>query len=283
MSSRIGVFGGGGSRGAAFVGFLRAAAPGRYAATHGVSVGALVAARLAQYDTIERGAAQLVADWSTYSTGHVLASWPGGPLDAALKGALWSTEPLRREITRALSQRPMLAECVAYAADLDGGCLARFRVDGTSLPFATDALMASAAMPGAMPAVPINGALFTDGGVVRVLPLAEALLAHEGAEHFEAYLCADPYEPLPPARVEGVLQAAQRMIDLATHERAARDLDDAHRVWCSMQAPPRVTIRWPRERVMQDPMSFDPALIARAIQTARDEALRTNPQREWTQ
>jgi predicted acylesterase/phospholipase RssA len=143
------------------------------------------------------------------------------------------------------------------------------------------AILASAAFPTVMPPVSINEDLFFDGGVVRVVPLPEALGAHVGVDHVDVVLCADPYEPLPPWTPEKGLRALLRTVDVATHDRARTDLLEARADWDAMPLRPHVRLWWPREQHCEDPMNFDPKHTERAMRQGFEDA-RRGPQEVWT-
>jgi predicted acylesterase/phospholipase RssA len=277
--TRVLVLGGGGSRGAFQAGWLRAQS-GVFDAIHGVSVGAINGARVAQYASAEPAARQLEMDWLNTSTATVLAQWPVGTLSALVEGSLYSTEPLAALLRRRLAERALLHPCVVYAASLATGGLARFALTG-DVTRDVPAILASAAFPTVMPPVPIDDDLYYDGGVVRVVPLPEALVAHVGVDEIDVVLCADPYEPLPLTTPEKGLRALLRTVDVATHDRARTDLLEARADWDAMPLRPRVRLWWPREQHCEDPMNFDPKHTERAMRQGFEDA-RRGPQEVWT-
>jgi predicted acylesterase/phospholipase RssA len=276
--TRVLVLGGGGSRGAFQAGWLRAQS-GTFDAVHGVSVGAINGARVAQYASIEPAAKQLELDWLNTSSATVLASWPVGTLSALVEGSLYSTEPLAALLRRRLAERALLHPCVVYAASLATGGLARFALTG-DVARDVPAILASAAFPTVMPPVPIVGDLYYDGGVVRVVPLPEALGAHVGVDEVDVVLCADPYEPLPLWTPEKGLRALLRTVEAATHDRARTDLLEARDEWDAMPLRPRVRLWWPREQHCEDPMNFDPKHTERAMRQGFKDAQR-GPMEVW--
>jgi predicted acylesterase/phospholipase RssA len=210
----------------------------------------------------------------------VLAQWPVGTLSALVEGSLYSTEPLAALLRRRLAERALLHPCVVYAASLATGGLARFPLTG-DVARDVPAILASAAFPTVMPPVSISGDLFYDGGVVRVVPLPEALGAHVGVDEVDVVLCADPYEPLPLVTPEKGLRALLRTVEVATHDRARMDLLEARDEWDAMPLRPRVRLWWPREQHCEDPMNFDPRHTERALAQGFEDAKR-GPQEVWT-
>lgn len=278
--TRVLVLGGGGSRGAFQAGWLRAQS-GVFDAVHGVSVGAINGARVSQYASVEAAARQLELDWINTSTASVLASWPVGAVSAAREGSLYSTEPLAAMLRRRLAERPLLHPCVVYAASLATGGLARFALTG-DVTRDVPAILASASFPSVMPPVAIGGDLFHDGGVVRVVPLPEALTEHgRMVDEIDVVLCADPHEPLPLWTPAKGLPALLRTVEVATHDRARTDLVQARADWDEMPLRPHVRLWWPEEQHCEDPMDFDPKHTERALRQGFEDA-RRGPQEVWT-
>lgn len=273
MTSAL-ILGGGGSRGAYPIGVLRVLAESTsYAAYHGTSVGAINAAGLAQCATTRDGVRRLAAQWTDLATGEVMQRH-ALPHALVTEGALYSTEPLRRMLAARLAERPLLHPCIAWAADLATGTNARLALNGQPIARQVDMLRASAAFPGAMPAIALDGSWFFDGGLCAVVPLADALLECEGFERVDVVLCADPHAPLEPVHPDTLsgLDRAMRAVEVATHRQAAYDLLTARDVWRSMLARPEVRLWWPRVQHCPDPMQFVPSQIDAAMRQGVSDA-----------
>jgi len=276
--TRILVLSGGGSRGAWQAGWLRAQS-GEYTAVFGVSVGAINAVRVAQHRTVESAAKELEFDWLNTSTASVLASWPAGSLSALVEGSLYSTEPLAAMLRRRLVQHALLKPVTVFATSLSLGSLARFRLVGDPMRD-VPALLASAAFPGAMPSVALGGDRYYDGGLVRVVPLVEALQEHYVADEIDVAICADPRDDVPLAQSRGGLSGLLRAVDCATHDRAQTDLVAARALWDELQIRPRVRLWWPSQQHIDDVMDFAPALTERAMRQGYDDG-RLPPCEVW--
>ena len=85
---------------------------------------------------------------------------------------------------------------------------------------ATDAILASAAMPAIFPPVEIDGEKYIDGGVVNNVPIQRAIDA--GATRIVVLLCSPPVVTPTPSRrpVEGMVTA----LLIAIHARFVRDM-----------------------------------------------------------
>jgi NTE family protein len=127
-------------------------------------------------------------------------------------------EPLRDMIERMLPARrfedlQVRFECVA-------ACIERAAEHWFSSGPLVDAIVASAAVPGILPPVEIDGEHFVDGGIVNSIPIERAV--HLGAE--QIYV-------LHVGRVERKLEAPKNMIEvamvafeIARRHRFARDM-----------------------------------------------------------
>jgi NTE family protein len=168
--------GGGGRLGASEVGMLRALferdiVPDLIV---GTSIGALNGAAIAvapETSTVDR----LEEIWTTLGKSEVFSGtvFSGAANLVRSRTALQSNEPLRSLIERLLPAKTFadLAvpfECVAASIE-------RAAEHWFSQGPLVDAILASCAVPGILPAVEIEGEHFIDGGVVNSIPIARAV------------------------------------------------------------------------------------------------------------
>jgi NTE family protein len=195
------------------------------AAVAGTSSGALNAALLAAGET-ER----LAALWRSLRRddvfqypaatvfGGLLPGWLGLiPLRSAR--AVLDPAPLRRTIEREMDFARLRASPIrllVLAADLVSGEPVRF--DNASLT--VDALVASATVPGLFPAVPAEGAVLVDGGVVQRAPTLE-LLDAERLDRLLVVLGAGGDE----LRGETIQPVIERAFELAQAREVRRDVE----------------------------------------------------------
>lgn len=173
---------GGGPLGAVQVGFLHALFEHGVVpdVMVGVSVGALNAVALAD-DPSPAGVEALQSLWLRMRRDDL---FPGGRLvwawHAVTRGSsLYSNAGLRRVIDHHLSAslfEELMIPAHVVATDLRTGDEAWF-----SQGPITEALLASAAMPGVLPPVTIGGVTYVDGGVVNNVPVSRAVAL--GARH----------------------------------------------------------------------------------------------------
>lgn len=195
------------------------------AAVAGTSSGALNAVMVATGD-----AERLAALWRAIRRedvfeyrpatifGGLLPGWLALPL---LRGAssLLDPTPLRRTIERHVDLARLRASPVrllVLAADLLSGQPRRF--DNATLT--VDALIASTTVPALFPAVPLDGGLLVDGGIVQRAPTLELLDAYP----VDRLLVVLGYESEPPreATVQAVLE---RALELALSREILRDVE----------------------------------------------------------
>jgi NTE family protein len=168
--------GGGGHLGACEVGMLRALieAGVRPDLILGTSIGAINGAVIAADPTLE-GVARLAELWARLEDSAVLR---GGMLRrlgtlARSRTHLHSNQPLRDLLGQALPVRHIEQLTVPFqcvAASIERSAEHWF----TTGPI-LDAVLASSALPGVLPAVRIEGEHFLDGGIVNSIPVSRAV------------------------------------------------------------------------------------------------------------
>jgi NTE family protein len=170
------VLGGGGVVGAVQVGMLRALVEAGIEPdlVLGTSVGAMNGAVFAASPTAE-AVAQLDTLWRSPDAREVFSAGPVRRLRQLMRTgvALHSADPLRRALARVvgigrIEELPVHFECCAACVEdasehwFDHGPLVQ-------------AVLASAAVPGLMPPVVVDGRHYFDGGLVNSVPLGRAL------------------------------------------------------------------------------------------------------------
>lgn len=174
-NGRAFVLGGGGVQGAAEVGMLLALAEAdlRPDLILGTSIGAINGALFAA-DPSTKGAARLERFWRELGTESVFGSGLFEQMKTLARGRthLHGNERLRRTLDEALPDRfselAVHFECVAASVER---AVAHWFDEGPLI----DALLASSAVPGLLPAVEINGEHFLDGGLVHSIPVSRAV------------------------------------------------------------------------------------------------------------
>ena len=218
------VLGGGGSLGATQVGMLQALLEAgiRPDLVVGTSIGALNGAYLAGHPDLA-GMSSLGDLWSSVRRPDVfrinVRSLLGGFLGR--RDHLFEALGLRRVISHAdlgftrLEEAPLPVHVVA--TDLVTG-MAVVLSEGD----ATEALMASSAIPGIFPPVTIGGRMLVDGGVLANLPVSQAI--ELGATRvYVLPAISNGVGSIP----SGAIDMMQRSMMIATAALAKRDLDEA--------------------------------------------------------
>jgi NTE family protein len=156
------VLGGGGARGFAHIGVVKALVEAgvSFDSLGGVSMGAIIAAGLAAEWSIEELSERMRA---VFVTAHPLSDYTL-PLIALVRGRNVSRLMRRHFGSRRIEALPKPFFCIS--ADLTTGHLHE-HVSG----MLWRALRASAALPGILPPVPLRGHLLVDGGVMNNLPV----------------------------------------------------------------------------------------------------------------
>jgi NTE family protein len=214
------VLGGGGHLGAYEVGMLRALAESGIQPdlVVGNSVGALNGAAIAAEpapDTVRR----LEEIWRTLDqsgvfTGSVIS---GAATLVRTRTALHSNRPLRTLLQRFLpatfDELKVPFQCVA-------ACIERASEHWFSKGNLVQAILASSAVPGILPAVAIDGEHFIDGGIVNSIPIDRAV--ELGARRIFVLHVGRTERPLAPPR--NPWQVAMVAFEIARRHRFARDM-----------------------------------------------------------
>lgn len=217
------VLAGGGNRGAAQVGMLRALVQRdiRPDVVFGSSVGAVNAAGFVA-DPTERGVERMATIWRGITSEDV---FPHGRVPAPWRflqqrESVHPNDGLRRivELGAGIDRfEDAVIPLQVVATSLADG-KARWFSSGS----VTDAVLASSALPSLLPPVRIDGEVFIDGGVVDNVPIMRAI--EQGCSRVFVLLCGPlHYTPVIPRRpVEAVLTG----FFIAVHTRFAREREN---------------------------------------------------------
>lgn len=215
------VLSGGGNHGAVQVGMLRALAEHdiRPDLVLGCSIGALNGVAYSQDPTLE-GIERLDRLWRGLGEAGMFPSSWLTPLSLARKGESIHTNDRLRGMVEGILQverfedLPLAYQCVA--TDVLG-----VREVWFSSGSLVDPILASAALPGILPAVDIDGVRYLDGAIVNDVPVSRAV--ELGARTIYVLHCGtiDRPRPEPKRPVDVVVQAYW----VARHHRFKRDLE----------------------------------------------------------
>jgi len=268
------VLSGGGAKGAYEAGvaavFVERGLPIRLVA--GSSAGALNAAMVAdgRMDRLE-------ALWRGLSRGRVYSLrtrvlfaglLPGWLTLLALDraGSLFDPQPLRELIDASLDLDRVRASPVRLLVVTSDLARREPRLfDNQSVT--REALMAAAAVPGAFPAVAVDGALLVDGGLTGRAPVLEALVAEPGVGRAVVVMSYAPDERgAPPTTMRRALEEA---FEMGMIHQIRRDVELARLKFPGVE----VHLLQPSAALALRPLDFDQAGIARALERGRADAL----------
>jgi NTE family protein len=267
------VLSGGGAKGAYEAGvaaaFVERGLPVQLAA--GSSAGALNAAMIAD-GRLDR----LEALWRGLSRDRVYALrapvffaglLPGWLTLLALDraGSLFDPQPLRELIDGALDLERVRASPVRLLVVTTDLARRQPRIfDNRSLT--REALMAAAAVPGAFPAVDVDGALLVDGGLTGRAPVLEALAARATIGRAVVVMSYAPAEPgRPPTTMR---RAVEEAFEMGMIHQIRRDVELARLKFPDVE----LHLLTPSAPLALRPLDFDPAGIARALARGRADA-----------
>ena len=268
------VLSGGGAKGAYEAGvaavFVERGLPIRLVA--GSSAGALNAAMVAdgRMDRLE-------ALWRGLSRGRVYSLrtrvlfaglLPGWLTLLALDraGSLFDPQPLRELIDASLDLDRIRASPVRLLVVTSDLARREPRLfDNQSVT--REALMAAAAVPGAFPAVAVDGTLLVDGGLTGRAPVLEALAAEPGVGRAVVVMSYAPDERgTPPTTMRRALEEA---FEMGMIHQIRRDVELARLKFPGVE----VHLLQPSAALALRPLDFDQAGIARALERGRADAL----------
>ena len=267
------VLSGGGAKGAYEAGvaavFVERGVPIRLVA--GSSAGALNAAMIAD-GRVER----LEALWRGLTRDRVYSLRPSVLFAGLLPG--WLTL-LTLDRAGSLFDPDPLRELIDASVDLD-----RIRASPVRLLVVTtdlarreqrlfdnrtltrEALMAAAAVPGAFPAVEVDGALLVDGGLTGRAPVLEALAAAAGVERAVVVMSYAPDEPgNPPTTMR---RAVEEAFEMGMIHQIRRDVELARLKFPAVE----LHVLTPSAPLGLRPLDFEPTAIARALERGRADA-----------
>jgi NTE family protein len=243
------VLGGGGVLGAAEAGMLRALleAGVRPDLVVGTSVGAINGAAVAAEPTVA-STERLVGLWRQIAGSGILGSalWARAWTLARTRTHLHGPRPPRELLTERLAgpggrvprieELPVRYQCVAASIE---GAREHWFAEGPLV----DAVLASAALPGVLPAVEVGGEHFLDGGLVNSIPIGRAVAL--GARTVFVLQVGRIERPLEPPRLPW--EVALVAFEIARRHRFHHDLQNlprgvaAHVLPTGLDTQPRYT------------------------------------------
>ena len=129
-----------------------------------------------------------------------------------------------------------------------------------------DVLLAAAAVPGAFPAVEVDGTLLVDGGLTGRAPVLEALAAGEPLSRALVVMC---YAPGEQGRAPTTMRRAlEEAFEMGMIHQIRRDVELARFKYPAVE----VQLWTPSAALSLRPLDFDPDGIARALERGRADA-----------
>lgn len=215
------VFGGGGHNGASEVGMLQALLEHHITPDLivGTSVGAMNGAAIAGDPSIEV-VQRLREEWLSIDTERIFGGsvFSGAVNLVRNKTHLHSNRALRQFLEEVLPARTF--EELAVGFQCVAASIERAEEHWFSEGPLIDAILASAAVPGVLPPVELDGETFVDGGIVNSIPLSRAV--ELGAKEIYVLQVGRIETPLIAPRTP--LQVALVSFEIARRHRFARDL-----------------------------------------------------------
>ena len=275
---------GGGSRGQFEVGALHTLAMlGRtYDAYAGVSVGALIAAFMAQYQDERKGADALCALFSSITNANIWKRhFPFGQLHGAWKPSLLNSQPLIDLVRSQLSAKACRTSGKRLWVGATSLTTGKYCEVSEAHPELVDFVIASAAYPAFFKPIPICGELWTDGGVRVVTPIKA--LIDMGCDEIDVIICHPKTPDIRfPANAKA-WQVALRALELMGDEIIWKDVKLAQ-LYNRLAAvgegegkrEVRMNVIHAPQTLNGDPLHFHPKEGARLRQVGKEAALAAN-------
>ena len=195
----------------------------------GTSVGALNGAGMAMYSKgqAEEALTNLLRIWSEVTPDQIYKHWwPGGTL-GDLVGLLWkngiyNTKPVQEFVARNFDQAKLAAsdrELAVATVNLNSGNLTFFDDQD---PLILKGILASSSYPVFFQPVKIDASWYSDGGLVEIVPLREAV--RRGATLIDVIVCQPEHEGTWDAEGKTTLETLPRLLGLMTTEIANDDI-----------------------------------------------------------
>jgi NTE family protein len=180
-------------------------------------------------------------------------------------GSLFDAAPLRELIDESLDLERIRASPVRLLVVTTDLARREQRVfDNRTVT--REALVAAAAVPGAFPAVDVDGALLVDGGLTGRAPVLEALAAAPEVERAVVVMSYAPDERgAPPTTIRRALEEA---FEMGMIHQIRRDVELARLKFPTAE----IHLLTPSAPLSLRPLDFDPAGMARALERGREDA-----------
>lgn len=275
------VLSGGGSKGAYQVGVISQLAHEEsldYDIICGVSVGALNAAGLCQFKKHEHVDASMWLQHFWYSlegNESVYSRWfPFGKLHSLWKHSAYDSRPIAKLVRNSLNKDRIANSgriLSVGAICLNSGEHKFARENDVDI---IDWVLASSSYPIFFSPIEINGKLWSDGGLVNVTPLREAVTL--GATHIDVIMCTDPNDvevwnsnsknafPYQLIRCVDLMnsQIMKNDIELTNLKNKFEDYRDI-----------KIRLFFPTERLQYDSLNFDKKRISEAMSLGRRDVI----------
>lgn len=285
MTTRALVLSGGSVKGAYQVGVLRRWM-GKWGWDYdimcGVSVGALNVAGLSQvHKGMPTQAIEFLENfWLTRVTGTESIYkrwWPFGRLHSLWEKSVYDSSPLISLVRENFDIRKAQScgrRVAVGAVCLDTGDHAFGHEND---PNFIDWVLASSSYPVFMKPVEINGRLWSDGGLVNVTPLKQAILM--GADEIDVIMCSDPWQKsvwgaerkvaVPDQIVRSLEimsdQIMRNDIEIVGLKNELANIDNSYKHI-------KITLVMPSSKLTNDSLQFDPDEIRRMMDQGFDDA-----------
>jgi predicted acylesterase/phospholipase RssA len=262
-------FSSGGAHGAWEVSVLKQLMKNNYDMYAGISAGALNAAFVSQYSSLETATIALEKLWSSVNNSKIYKQWNLlGPVNGLWKTSLYNSQPLWDLIDENIklpAVRSSGKRVVVGAVKMQTGALKTF--DGWGAHF-LDGVKASSAFPVFFCPVNIGGELYVDGGVKDchlIKPLIDA-----GCTEIDI-ISTQPVETVRVSGCKNVVDVLKGVMGMMSDEVSENDIklcqayNDLTEFVIGDKKKIAIRVFRPEKQLSDNALDFDPAKIKRLL------------------
>ncbi len=245
----------------------------------GVSVGAINASFLAQYQNQKAAIDKLVEFWLSIDTSSVYKHWNCLMyLNALWKPSIYDTSPLRKLINTHIDPNNIIAAGKRAFIGAASVTSEEYRVWNETSSNYIDAIMASSAFPAFLTPVLIDGQLWADGGIKDTHNISSLIKA--GCDEIDIISCVPVQRFTDNLTSMKTAEVTLRALDVLTDEIAYRDLRMAA-MWNKLielgyetnKRKIKINILQPKTPLEGSALNFDPTVIRNLIAFGKDSII----------
>lgn len=268
-----------GSWGSGVISYLMGEIETDYDIYVGTSVGAINSAFLAMFKSgEEKNAANSLKEWwLKIDNSKIYKPWPfWGKIAAAWRKSFFNSEPLHNLVRENISLERIRSsgkKIAVGALNIHKGSYTIFTQDDDSF---IEAVLASAAFPGALTPIKINNDIYIDGGMKRLANIKTAI--ELGADEIDVITTSPDIRDKKFIENPNIIDIIRRAFDVATDRILTNDIELAEmynklaEAGLSDKKPVKLRILKPHYNLVDNILDFDPIKIKEMMAKGYEDA-----------